>query len=177
MCQYLCNVLRIRNIPSIFLTLSTSPPLFLFFLAWCYILFKLLIYELDYATRIVCETLLAHILQIIACIDRAGNNLSCWVVLRTPRVIDLLDKLGVILARLRDNRVTCNGSVSSNASLQLKLDELVSARLLVLLNPIQILLDPMDEDDIDTLTLEELCEVDLDGFAEVVHRALLHDSI
>lgn len=70
-----------------------------------------------------------------------------------------------------------NGRETSNTTLQLKLGEFEGPRLLVLLNSEEVLLDTMYEDDIYTLTAEELCEENLDGLAIVIHGTLLHDSI
>lgn len=61
--------------------------------------------------------------------------------------------------------------------LQLEFNELEGPWLLVLLDSEQVLLVTMNKDNIDTLAAEELCEVDFDGLAVIIHSALLHDFV
>ena len=42
---------------------------------------------------------------------------------------------------------------------------------------IQVLLHPMDEDNVDSLAIEQLSEEKFDSAAEVIHGALLHDFV
>ena len=70
-----------------------------------------------------------------------------------------------------------DGSKSCQATLHVKLDELVGSWRLILLYSEQILLYTMDKDNVDSLTIKELCKVDLDGTAIFVHGTLAHDGI
>ena len=70
-----------------------------------------------------------------------------------------------------------DADVASDACLQVPLGHLECSRFGILFYPVEELFEPMDKNNIHPLAIEQFCEENLDSFAEVMHRGLLHNLV
>ena len=133
--------------------------------------------QLDDGSRIVWQAFSAHGYEVVSCIDSAGYHLNCWLIIRGMRVIYFPHKLHLICDRLCDDGYARDGCIACNTSLKFELDEFEGAWFLVSLDPVQVLFETVNKDHVHSLTMEKLCEENLNRFAVVEHRTLLHNPV
>ena len=70
-----------------------------------------------------------------------------------------------------------NRHVTGDALLEVKLHEFLGTGFSIGFDTEEVLFEAVDQNDIDSLAVEKLCEEGLDGLAEVEHSGLLHDYV